>query len=105
MHALGDTIAQELASPVGRNLQERLLEALFLMERFRGVDAGWRDLPQVGDADVSADAIARLAQALRIFIQSYRDHPDVGSAIWGANCGKRCPHITDAKSRSIQRER
>ena len=83
MCALSDIIAQELANPVGRSLQDRLLEAMFMMERSRGVDAGWRDaVPQIGDADVCADSIAYLARALRTFVESHRQHPDVGSAIW-----------------------
>jgi hypothetical protein len=83
MRALGNIIAQELASPVGRSLQERLLEAMFLMERSRGIDAGWRDVvPQIGDADVGADVITHLARAVRTFVESHPQHPDVGSAIW-----------------------
>ena len=83
MRALASIIAQELESPIGRSLQERLLEAMFLMERSRGVDAGWRDVvPQVGDADVGTDSIAHLARALRTFVESHPQHPDVGSAIW-----------------------
>ena len=83
MRALGDIIAQELANPLGRSLQERLLEAMFMMERSRGVDAGWRDVvPQIGDADVGPDSIAQLALALRTFVESHPQHPDVGSAIW-----------------------
>lgn len=83
MHALVTIIAQELANPVGRSLQEHLLEAVFLMERSRGIDAGWRDVvPQIGDADVGADSISQLAQALRTFVESHPDHADVGSAIW-----------------------
>ena len=83
MRPLADIIAQELASPVGRSLQERLLEAMFMMERFRGIDAGWDEVvPQIGDADVGADAIGRLAQSLRTFVESHPQHPDVGSAIF-----------------------
>ena len=83
MRALADIIAQELASPLGRSLQERLLEAMFLMERSRGIDAGWRDVvPHIGDADIGVDAIARLARALRTFVELHPQHPDVGSAIW-----------------------
>lgn len=83
MRALSDIIAQELANPVGRSLQERLLEALFMMECSRGVDAGWRDVvPQIGDADVGSHSIAHLARALRTFVESHPQHPDVGSAIW-----------------------
>ena len=83
MIALADIIADELTNPVGRNLRERLLQAMFMMERFRGKDAGWRDVvSEVADADIGADAIARLAQALRRFIVSHKDHPDVGTAIW-----------------------
>ena len=83
MRALSDIIAQELVNPVGRSLQDRLLEAMFMMERSRGIDAGWHEVvPQIGDADVGADAIAHLARALRIFVVSHPQHPDVGSAIW-----------------------
>jgi hypothetical protein len=83
MIALADIIAHELANPVGRSLSERLLQAMFMMERFRGKDAGWRDLvSEVADADIGADAIAHLAQALRRFIVAHRNHPDVGTAIW-----------------------
>jgi hypothetical protein len=83
MRALADIIARELANPTGHSLQERLLEAMFMMERFRGIDAGWDEVvPQIGDADVGADAIARLAQALRTFVESHPEHPDVGSAIF-----------------------
>ncbi len=58
-------------------------QAMFMMERSRGVDAGWRDVvPQIGDADVGEDSIAHLARALRIFVESHPQHPDVGSAIW-----------------------
>ncbi len=42
-------LAPKPTNPVGRSLQERLLEAMFMMERSRGVDAGWRD---VGDCQV-----------------------------------------------------
>jgi hypothetical protein len=66
-----------------------MVEAMFMMERFRGINAGWRDLaPRVGEADVDANSIAHLAQALRKFIQSHAGHPDVGSALWalGALC-------------------
>jgi hypothetical protein len=83
MLALGDIIVQELGNPTGRSVRERLLEAMFMMERFRCVDAGWRDVvPHVGEADVGADSIRRLANALRTFIVFHRDHPDIGSAIW-----------------------
>lgn len=83
MCAFGDIIAQELANSVGRSLQERLLEAMFMMERSRGVDAGWRDVvPQIADADVDADSIAHLARTLRTFVASHPQHPDVGSTIW-----------------------
>ena len=80
---LADIIARELAAPDGRDLQERLLQAMFMMERFRGIDAGWRDIvSDVAEADVGAAAIERLARALRQFIQAHHAHPDVGSAIW-----------------------
>jgi hypothetical protein len=83
MRALVEIIAQELAAPAGRNLQERLLEAMFLMERSRGLDAGWSDVvPHIGDADVDEDSISNLAKALRTFIQCYPEHPHVGTAIW-----------------------
>jgi hypothetical protein len=83
MRTLAEIIAQELATPLGRNLQERFLEAMFLMERSRGVDAGWSDVvPHIGDADVGVDSISHLAKALRTFIQSHPEHPNVGSAIW-----------------------
>ncbi len=83
MTALGDIIANELAAPQGRNLQERLLQAMFMMERYRGIDAGWREVVgEVRDADIRTGAISRLADALRIFIRSPKEHPDVGSAIW-----------------------
>jgi hypothetical protein len=83
MIALGDIIAEDLGAPQGRNLQKRLLQAMFMMERYRGIDAGWRDVvAEVGDADISTGAINRLAEALRAFIRSHKEHPDVGSAIW-----------------------
>jgi hypothetical protein len=83
MIALADIIASELATPRGRSLQERLLQAMFMMERFRGVDAGCGDtIADVAAADISGAAVGRLAEALRIFIRSNKDHPDVGSAIW-----------------------
>lgn len=37
MIPLAAKIADELATPKGRNLQERLLQAMFMMERYRGV--------------------------------------------------------------------
>jgi hypothetical protein len=83
MIPLGDTIANELAAPPGRDLQERLLQAMFMMERYRGIDAGWREVvAEVADADVRAAAINRLAEALRVFIRSHQQHPDIGSAIF-----------------------
>jgi hypothetical protein len=83
MIALADIIADELAKPDGHILQERMLQAMFMFERFRGIDAGWRDIvAKVAEADVSADAIGRLAQALRTFIVLHKHHPDVGSAIF-----------------------
>jgi len=82
MITLADIIANALAKPDGHILQERLLQAMFLFERFRGIDAGWRDVvAEVAEADISADAISRLAQALRKFIVLHKHHPDVGSAI------------------------
>ena len=58
MIALADIIADELAKPDGHILQERLLQAMFMFERFRGIDAGWRDMvSEVAEADVSPDAI------------------------------------------------
>jgi len=83
MIALGDVIANELRAPQGKNLQERLLQAMFMMERYRGIDAGWREVvAEVGEADIGTSAIERLAEALRLFARSYKEHPDVGSAIW-----------------------
>ena len=83
MIALADIISTELGEPAGRDLQERLLQAMFMIERYRGIDAGWRDtVAQVADADVSEEAITRLADSLRVFIRLQKQHPDVGSAIW-----------------------
>ena len=83
MTALGDIIADELAAPQGRGLQERLLQAMFMMERYRGIDAGWREVvSEVRGADISTEAVNRLAEALRGFIRYHKHHPDVGSAIW-----------------------
>jgi hypothetical protein len=83
MIPLADKIADELAAPKGRHLQERLLQAMFMMERYRGIDAGWRDaLSEVVDADVSDQAIYHLAEALRGFVRNHKDHHDVGSAVW-----------------------
>jgi hypothetical protein len=66
MRASADIIALEFATPVGRCLQERSLKAMFLMGKFREVDAGWRNVaPHPCDPDVGADAIGRLAGALR----------------------------------------
>jgi hypothetical protein len=83
MIALAEIISGELATPNGRNLQERLLQSMFMMERHRGIDAGWREVvAEVRDADVGAPAIGRLAESLRVFICSHKDHPNVASAIW-----------------------
>jgi hypothetical protein len=83
MTDLAGTIAQDLASPEKKDLQERLLQAMFLMERYRGVDGGGRvAVSDVADADVSDSAIGRLAEALRRFVRTQPAHPDVGSAIW-----------------------
>jgi hypothetical protein len=83
MIPLADTIVGELATPDGRNLQDKFLQAMFMIERYRGIDAGWKDIvKEVADSDVSDAAIARLATALRKFIPTHKDHPDVGSAIW-----------------------
>jgi len=83
MIALADIIAEELARPVGRPLQERLLQSMFMIELHRGINDGWREVVrEVSDADVVEQAIGRLAEALRFFIRSHKDHPDVGSAIW-----------------------
>ncbi len=83
MIALADIIADELAKPDGHILQDRLLQAMFMFERFRGINAGWRDIvSEVAEADVSPDAISRLAQALRTFILTHKHHPDIGSAIF-----------------------
>lgn len=83
MISLADTIAGDLADPVGRDLQERLLQAMFLMERFRGVDAGWREVvAEIAEADISEQAIARLTEALEKFIREYPKHSDAGSAVW-----------------------
>ena len=82
MFALADIVADEPAAPPGRNLQERLLHAMFMMERHRGIDAGWRDLvADVADADLGSVPIGRLAAALRVFIRSHMDHPQVGAAV------------------------
>ena len=83
MIPLADRIAGDLAAPKGRSLQEPLLQAMFLMERYRGIDAGWRDaVSEVSDADVSDQAIHHLAEGLRGFVRNHKDHPDVGSAVW-----------------------
>src|ERR1043165_3035391 len=83
MIALGDIIAEELATPEGRDLKERLLQAMFMMERYRGIDDGWRDVvAEVRDADIRPRAIDKLAETLRRFVLSHKEHPDVGSAIW-----------------------
>ena len=83
MIPLADIIARELAEPEGRDLQERLVQAMFMMERYRGIDAGWRDtVTQVADADISEQAITRLAVSLRVFIRTQKNHPDVGTAVW-----------------------
>ncbi len=82
MHLLAEIIALELRSPIGQNLQERVLQSMFLMERFRGVDAGWRQHTDVREADISHTSIYLLAHALADFIRRHPSHPDVSSAIW-----------------------
>ena len=75
-------ICHDLASPVGRNLQERCLESMVLMERFRGIGTIDDIVPATADADISPTEISRLADCLSDFIVSHPHHPDVGSATW-----------------------
>ena len=79
---LTDVIAEELANPVGRPLGERMLEAMFLMERSRGINDGWDVIaPHIGHEDVGEASISHLARALRVFVRAHPKHPDIGSAV------------------------
>jgi len=83
MIPLAKIIAGELVEPEGRDIQDRLLQAMFMMERYRGVDTGWRDtVTQVADVDISEQAISHLADSLRVFIRTQKNHPDVATAVW-----------------------
>ena len=53
-----------------------------LMERFRGVGTVDEIVPDTADADISIEAITRLADALATFITASPQHPDVASAAW-----------------------
>ena len=77
-----EIICHDFASPDGRNLQERCLESMVLMERFRGVGTVDEIVPDTADADISPDSITRLAETLAAFIATFPQHPDVGSATW-----------------------
>ena len=77
-----EIICHDFASPDGRNLQERCLESMVLIERFRGGGTVDQIVPDTADADISPDAITHLAEALATFIATFPHHPDVGSATW-----------------------
>jgi hypothetical protein len=79
---LGAIIIRELDSPQGRDLQERMLEAMLMMERHRGIPVDVTVSPNVGDADVGELVIKSLADALEKFIRAFPGHRDVGSAVW-----------------------
>ena len=79
---LGAMIVRELADPRGKDLQARMLEAMLMMERYRGVSVDVAISPNVGDADVSEPVVRRLADALERFIREYPQHDDAGSAVW-----------------------
>jgi hypothetical protein len=83
MTNLGDAIIRDLQATSPNDLRERLLEAMFMMERYRGaVCTGIDCVPHVIDADVGEAAIERLSEALESFIRTHPNHIDVGSAVW-----------------------
>lgn len=88
MQNLAEIICTELHTPEGRNLQERCLESMILMERFRGRTDAVEICSSTADADVRPEIIARLADTLASFVRSYPEHPDIGSAVWAL--GKLC---------------
>ena len=79
---LAATVIRDLEAPERKDLQERMLEAMLMMERHRGVPVDVEIAPDVADADVSSPIIHRLADALEKFIRTFPRHRDVGSAIW-----------------------
>src|SRR5579883_2066740 len=82
MKNLAEVIAKEFRNPEGRNLQERCLESMVLMERYRRMPTVTEIVPNTIDADISSESISSLADALAEFIKAFTEHPDVGSAIW-----------------------
>lgn len=83
MSNLAEQIAKDLSLPKGKDLQKCILEAMFLFERFAGIDAGDSMIcPSAQDADISEQSILRLSESMRGFIRENPGHSDVGSAIW-----------------------
>src|SRR3954465_1886148 len=79
---LATAVIRDLEAPEGKDLQERMLEAMLMVERYRGVSVDVEIAPDVADADVSRPIIDRLAGALEKFILAFPRHRDAGPAIW-----------------------
>jgi hypothetical protein len=56
-----EVIANELRDPEGRDLQERCLESMVLMERYRKMSTVTEIVPNTIDADISFESISSLA--------------------------------------------
>jgi hypothetical protein len=75
-------VIKELSAVNSPDMQETLLEARLLVEKFRGVD-GWHGISsRVEDAEITPESIRELRKTLIEFAQQHRGHPDVGSALW-----------------------
>ena len=88
MRNLVEIICAEFQTPEGRNLQERCLESMILIERSRGRSDAVEIAPNTADADIRPEVITRLADTLASFVRAFPQHPDVGSAVWAL--GKLC---------------
>jgi len=75
-------VISELRTLQSPDIRETLLESTLLIEKYTG-SGDWRGISSnVDDAEISAEAIAELRQALIDFTRKHPEHPDVGTAIW-----------------------
>src|SRR5579883_2447070 len=78
--SLVNSIITTLVNKDKENLEEAILNAFFLFEKFRGVKAcGWTQ--EVIDVDISIEKVKRLQDALMNFIKEELDNPIISSAI------------------------
>jgi hypothetical protein len=83
MQHLVDTVIAAIRSENPTEIRELLLEARLFIEKSVGTWGSWMGISRsVDDAEPSEQKLLDLKAALLGFAKEYREHLDVGSAIW-----------------------